>query len=510
MTRSVTRRLGNTAVITGAAGLSLLGTVQTFRDTDVWWHLELGRYISTHGIPMQEPFAYTPPAQPWVGQQWLYEVLLAKLVGITPVLASITMGLAATTAFIIAARTLPRDVRIPVNWLAFSLLVNVFVAAQLLGVRGQVITVLGVAMVMWVIGRWRQGQNRVLWLLPPILAIWCNLHAGFFLGLVLLVVAIVLPQSPQWGGRGNRRLLLLATVATAASTVLNPAGIHLYQYVASTFSNSSITTLVTEWLSPDFHNPWLRFFELDVLALVAAWALSPGGPKLGDVVFAGGAFVASLTAQRNVSIFAVIATPQLARYGFAAWEAHRHRIIGAKRLKPPPLGAAIIGGIALFAAIGTGVAVSLTPGLSDLASGRFEAQRYPKAAVDYVLNHYPNQRLYAKLETGGYLVYRIPENRVVLIYGETAIFGTAGIQRYLDIHLLRPNWTSQLAATHAHHAILPSTTQEVAAFHEVGWRINCYDAASDYVVMSEDDLSSITARAIPSDPRLAPACLGNP
>src|SRR5258708_3891014 len=91
------------AWIAGAATLLLVVCVQPLRDTDVWWPLALGRYITVHGIPSHEPFSFLPAAYPWVGQQWLYEVVLAGLIGAGgAALASAVMGVVAVIAIVLA------------------------------------------------------------------------------------------------------------------------------------------------------------------------------------------------------------------------------------------------------------------------------------------------------------------------------------------------------------------------------------------------------------------------
>src|SRR5207237_809681 len=101
--REVVARLG---WIIGAAVLLLVVTVQPFADANVWWHLALGRLITSHGIPAQEPFSYLPAAHPWVGQQWLLDVPLAGIVGAGGAgLASAVLGVAATLGLASAGRS---------------------------------------------------------------------------------------------------------------------------------------------------------------------------------------------------------------------------------------------------------------------------------------------------------------------------------------------------------------------------------------------------------------------
>lgn len=142
---------------------------------------------------------------------------------------------------------------------------------------------------------------------------------------------------------------------------------------------------------------------------------------------------------------------------------------------------------ATLVAVVMGTAAAVVPGLSASAAARFEATTYPRAAVDYVVAHSRGDRVYTTYELGGYLAARIPTGRVVFVYGESAVFGDAVLQRYLDIHALRAGWPQDLARERFHHAVLPAETQEVAALRELGWTVECRDQASNSVVMSPPD-----------------------
>src|SRR5258708_35565619 len=127
------------AWVLGAAGVSLAFTVQQLRDPDVWWHLAIGNLIRAHGIPSHEPFSVLGAPNPWVGQQWGYEVLLSWLDSAAAWLPMVVRGLGATSALVIAVRSVLRSVRVPGPFLAAALLLSCLVAATVLGVRVQVI-----------------------------------------------------------------------------------------------------------------------------------------------------------------------------------------------------------------------------------------------------------------------------------------------------------------------------------------------------------------------------------
>jgi hypothetical protein len=495
------------AWILGAAALSLVFTVRPLRDPDVWWHLAAGDLIRAHGIPGSDPFTFLGAPNAWVGQQWLYEVLLSLTYAVGAWLPMLLMGLAATFAFVVALRAIPRGVRVPGPFLAAALLLSALVAGTVLGVRGQVITVLGTAVVLWVLARWREGSTRAVWILPPLLLVWANLHAGFVTGiavclLVAASVALWRVVQPSAVPQGRLRPLLLAVAVAVAATLVNPAGVHLYPYIASTFTNPTLTSGITEWMSPNFHEWALRFFEVEAVLLVVLWALSQRPDPL-DVVLGIGALAITLQAQRNVSLFAVVAAPQVARYGWAAWAQWRtgRRAAPLPRVSRPALPALLLAAVLWVV---TGV-VQVAPMGRATAVARDAAQNFPVAAADYVASHLRGQRLYSIYEWGGYLAWRFPTDRVVYIYGESAVFGSDRLQRYLDIHLVRGDWRDVLREDGMHAAVVPADSQEATAFLEIGWTTLCHDGTSNAVVM-QDSGAGVGPSSTPPDPATAPAC----
>lgn len=478
MTQTATRRTWYLWPV-AAALASLVLTVQEFRDPDVWWHLALGRYIVEHGIPSAEPFSFVAPAHAWVDQQWLYEVSLFRVTEVGgPGLAALLMGVLGAAALLVAVLAAPRRWAIPGPWSAACLLGTALVTGQVLGVRGQVVTAFGVAAVLLILSRWRAGSSQVVWALPPLLLLWCNLHAGFIAGLVIPVVVLTVHRRRPGDPPINRRSLFRAIVVAGLATLLTPAGFDLYPYLAQTFTNPTLTQNIVEWMSPNFHELYPRLLEVEVLVLLAVWVLSDG-PELVDVVLAGGALVATLHAQRNVAIFAIIALPQLLRYGAEAW--HRYR---PRRSGPASSSRATTTLAVATAATAVGSVIAIAPGLSRQAAAAYEATTYPRGAVDHVQTTAAGRRVYTTYEMGGYLAYRLPAGRVVFLYGESAIFGDGGLQRYLGIHLLRPGWPAALATERLQHAIVPASSAEMSALRELGWSIECRDFASQTVVMS--------------------------
>ena len=212
----------------------------------MWWNLALGRLITTSGIPAHEPFSFLPAAHAWIGQQWLYQVTLAGLFGAGGAgLASLVMGLVATAAVVVAALAVPTAARVTGPWLALAMVITGVVLTAMVGVSSTEITVLGVAIVLFLINRWRDGRTAAVWGLPPLFLLWANMDTGFAAGLLILVAALLLIKP---AGATGRRQLAIALAISAVAALADPLGPGIY---ASVIAGVIIQAL--RRTSPDGH-----------------------------------------------------------------------------------------------------------------------------------------------------------------------------------------------------------------------------------------------------------------
>jgi len=491
------------AWIAAAAIIVLVLTVQPFSNSDVWWHLALGRLITTSGIPAHEPFSFLPAAHAWVGQQWLYEVPIAGLVGAGGAgLASLVMGLAAVAAVVLAALSIPRSSRVGGPWLAVAMVITGVALNSVVGVTSAVISVLGVAIVLFVITRWRDGQTPAIWGLPVLFLVWANMDAGFAAGLLILLAALLLmPRADA----SRRRQLALVLGISAVAVLANPVGPGIYASVLSGVFNPGVAQSLAGFGTPDFHQWWARLFEAEVVLAIALWTVS-GGPDRFSAITGVGLLIATLYAQENLGLLAVFMTPQLAIHGSRAWARHvtprlqRRSGTSARHLHPAATTAVLL---ALTAAM----LVALVPRVSASAAASYQASTYPEAAATFAGDQFPGQRIYTIDTWGGYLAYRFPAGRIVFLYDEPAVFGSNALALYQDIDQLVPSWVHVLATEDIHHAILPAEARETAALHVLGWTVNCYDPTSKSLVMSSPPSGTtppLTGLAIP--PPGVPGC----
>ncbi len=204
--------------------------------------------------------------------------------------------------------------------------------------------------IIYLLWEYRRGRDR-LWLIPVVMVVWANLHGGFAIGFVLLVLATA-GEGLRWffGAIGGetledaeldarfRRVLRLVAVGliSAAVVSINPYGPRMLLYPFQTVGIKVLRDFIQEWAAPNFHEAQTWPFIWLLLATFVAVGVSPRRLDWRDAVMLGGTAYSALLAGRNIATFAVVATPALAYYADPWLEQ-----IGVRfKLNRPPRGAA--------------------------------------------------------------------------------------------------------------------------------------------------------------------------
>ncbi len=230
-----------------------------FSDPDLWWHLKVGQIIwNTHAIPSTDTFSYTAQGHSWIAHEWLsqlsiyaalhfggYTGLMLWLDGMTSLLfvlvyvlclrCSDNAGIAFGGAlFALFFGTIGLAIRPLVNG-------NILLVTELLILEASA----------------RDG--RILWLLPPLFALWVNCHGSFFFGMGVLGIYWLcsmasvkrgLLVSEPWD-RERRRLLGIAMVFCMVALLVNPVGPRLLFYpIDMLFIQAPSTNFIIEWYQP--------------------------------------------------------------------------------------------------------------------------------------------------------------------------------------------------------------------------------------------------------------------
>ena len=433
-----------------ALGLLLLIIIVNFAlqplsEPDFGWHLRTGLDVLHTGLPLpsSDPYSHTMPDWPWVEHAWLTDVLIADLYSAFGALAVIVFFAAVTvSAWLVGAAT--ASASLVCRW--FACACSLWVALPYLGARTQLITLLGMAVLSWLLKRWRDGSGSVQWWIPPFFLLWANLHGGFVAGLLLLCLVIGTsvivrllsdrrmivagPYDEPLVSWADLKRLTLITAISACITLLNPYGWRLYGEIVDSLSNRVMLDTLQEWQPMSMASLAGRRFVVYLGGLgvgMALWyrRIEPVRWVVGVVFLAF-----SFRHMRNIPFFLIVSLPLCAELLSEGYD-RLHRRWSPDDTKAKTVSVAAT----LFMA-----AVLLWEGPEHLhrivLSGTkpaeyFKTTSYPIEAVEWMRDNreQTGQRLYNDYGYGGFLLWWMPGTKIFIDgrmpawrTGERAIF----------------------------------------------------------------------------------------
>lgn len=284
---------------------------------DFWWHLATGRLIALEGsIPTADRFSYTQAGAAYYNQPWLAQVLMYsgyRLGGaeLLQLLQAIIIGM----SFALLYRVSRREGAGP-RLAAAITLAGGLVAMDNWQIRPQSYAIPLFVATLALLLRWRRSGDAPLWLLPPIMIVWVNLHGTFILLPVLCAsvwLGTLVERRRQREARARADLIALAGWSAGAllASLLNPRGPAIYSYVAGLLRDRAVAELVAEWVSPfrDLASPmtivfWIMLTIFGLLLLRRRQRLTPTAILL-LLPFLG----LALQSVRNILWLGIVAVP---------------------------------------------------------------------------------------------------------------------------------------------------------------------------------------------------------
>jgi hypothetical protein len=285
-------------------------------DGDTGWHLRTGEWILAHGrVPDRDIFSFTRAGQPWFAWEWLWDVLFGWLnakAGLAAVVLGSALVLALTFALLFRLARRRSDAMVA---LAMTLVAAGGSAGHWLA-RPHLFTMLFTVVFYSVLESVREGADRRwLWVLPPGMVLWTNLHGGFFIG-ILLIGAYAAGEFAEWlrpagsrrpGYLARGRHLLMVAGAAALGTLVNPYTYRLHMHILGYLADGFYRRNIMEFQSLNFQGGQARYLEiLLALGAAAAFVKLRRGSLTWPLLFAVWAHLALYSA-RNVEIFVLLA-----------------------------------------------------------------------------------------------------------------------------------------------------------------------------------------------------------
>jgi hypothetical protein len=320
----------------------------------------------------------------------------------------------------------------------------------------------------WQLRWFQQGRvsaRRLFMFLTPLMVLWANLHGAFMTGLVLIgmhAAGSAIDARRQSVAPVKWKLLIGLFLVCGAASLANPMGWKVYAHIVNFFRSRELSTVTTEFASPNFHTAGMR--GMLFLLLLLAVTLMIVRPKVHatDVLVIGGWGCLALLSARNVPIFALVTTPYLAQWltEFARsddnsrWYRLYRESMESELAVNHKAGRVLM--IAAFVCVLLLMAKPAIVGGAPILSTDFPSSRYPIAAVDYLRTHpqMVHGQMFNCFLWGGFLDFALPEWKP-FIDSRTDMYGLDLVHEFKTANDPKPGWETVFAKYNVGWTILP-------------------------------------------------------
>jgi hypothetical protein len=179
--------------------------IQPLANNDLPMHLAVGEWILDHRtLPTHDPFSFTAGHPPWVPHEWLASVLFALVERAGGLPGLVALGALCAAALALAHRAVTAELGVGLTSHLLWAIPMWLVAGDRIVLRPHLPALALAFAVWWCLLRARRDPRRLA-LLPPLLAVWVNLHGSFPMGFGTVALDLVvfgrghpLPWRTRW------------------------------------------------------------------------------------------------------------------------------------------------------------------------------------------------------------------------------------------------------------------------------------------------------------------------
>ena len=462
-------------------------------DGDTGYHIRTGEIIlRTWQVPSQDPYSYHSPPLKWTAHEWLSEIIMAVVFS--------TFGLTGVVlffAFVLALThwLLYRSLRSRSNDILLCALVTLIATASSSIhwlARPHAFSLLFTVLWCHTLDRFQNRNENSLTYLPLLMLLWVNLHGGFIIGLILLIIYLggntfcAFTDSSARYEVHTRKLkkIFVTLIASLAVCLINPSGPEILWFPIRVSSDRFLMDRVIEFLSPNFHG--VLPFKYMLLATIGALALSRRSLSLIELTLVLLLSYMALYSARHVSLFALVVAPIL----LGSCESICNRLPGRilQSYKTRIRNLTTTDGY-LKGYLWPISSVLLIVGLATAGTlqYRFSEKKFPVAAVEFLKNQPIAGNMFNNDEFGDYLIFSAWPGYRVFMDGRSDMYGEKYGRPYFRVAQAQPGWKDVFEKYDITWVLFDTESPLAAALLE----------QRDWQIIYSDDVASIFVKDVP-------------
>ncbi len=227
-------------------------------DYDLFARLEVGEiFFKLHTVLKHDPFSYTPTLY-WFDHEWgsgVFFYAFLNLLGPAGLIILNAILFFITTFFLLKHN---KNIEYPLlTGTLFLFLLN-YEAGQL--IKCQAFTFMLTSLTIYILEKFKNQNSKLIWFLPVIIALWCNLHGGVAAGLGIISIYTIIHLIKR---KTNAHKLVLAATLSYAALLINPYGIRYVAYLLYTITVPR--TNIEDWISVFHPRFFVRYLPVVVI-----------------------------------------------------------------------------------------------------------------------------------------------------------------------------------------------------------------------------------------------------
>lgn len=406
---------------------------------DAGWHIMAGKEILEQGtIPYTNSWTHVSDDFRWYNVSWLYDVIIAWLemhYSLTALVffKATTFAITLTLLFNLC---LSREVSF--ESAAISTFVTGAVLLSYWMLRPHTITLFFTLLYIYALHRSRTSP-KWLYILPPTMLVWCNMHGAFIAG-ISLIGAHGLETIFKKDWKRFRRLFLTGTLCLPC-ILLTPLGTDIFTLIQLA-TESQMNQIITEWqpLIIAKHQITFLFFIVFILTFNIRNTSIPLAEKIAPLIW----LFLCLHSGRHLPIFAAICAPFIA-YNLNSFNHARNETIGQTIYNYRTR--MLLGSLACLT-----IFLLLTHNILSKQAVFEISAIYPneyhsiKTAVDFLQTNHPDATIFNHYNNGGLLSYQSDRTLPLFIDGRAvSAYDEDFLQHYIQFKENLQSWPSYFA-----------------------------------------------------------------
>ncbi len=238
-------------------------------DYDFFARLIVGeRFIEDGILPFKDFLSFTP-THPWYDHEWGSSVVfyaILKLIGPIGILLFHSIMVFLTTFFVVKTQRLQKHAY-PVSILFTITFILLYTRLNYSLIRCHLFSFLFFSLFIYILEKERKQGTKLLWLIPPVVIIWNNLHGGVVAGLGLIFMYLL---GELLNGKPWKKYLVILAISCPL-LIINPYGI---KYLKFLFSATTMNRkYINEWF-PFFRPPYVFYYIYPALFIIFGFSLN--------------------------------------------------------------------------------------------------------------------------------------------------------------------------------------------------------------------------------------------